>query len=196
MGLPCTELVGDGGKEGSGLLAPGGRVAVLLHGVLRLVALRGASDKEAILAEIIGKTLETLVTETLKRRSLAGRATHAVPHLGRDGENLIGVMIIVLAIPEWQQLAYRRWSTRPARGAPCLPKPSTPETKLEIFLCQKLKVFHTSSVTRRPPPARRQDSTPRPITELPNMTLSPNNSGIRHSRDSRWVREAEVSLAW
>ena len=136
MGLPCTELVGDGGKEGSGLLAPGGRVAVLLHGVLRLVALGGASDKEAILAEIIGKTLETLVTETLKRRSLAGRATHAVPHLGRDGENLIGAMIIVLAIPEWQQLAYRRWSTRPARGAPCLPKPSTPETKLEIFLCQ------------------------------------------------------------
>ena len=55
-----------------------------MHGVLRLVALRGASDKEAILAEIIGKTLETLVTETLKRRSLAGRATHAVPHLGRE----------------------------------------------------------------------------------------------------------------
>ena len=74
------------------------------------------------------------------QEAIAGRQSNACCAAPgkRGGKNSTGVMIIVLAIPEWQQLAYRRWSTRPARGAPCLPKPSTPETKLEIFLCQRL----------------------------------------------------------
>ena len=67
MGFSCTELVGNGGKERSGLFTSGGRVAVLLHWVLRLVSLGGTSDEEAVLAEVVLETLEALVAKTLQR---------------------------------------------------------------------------------------------------------------------------------
>ena len=84
MCLSCTEFVGNGGKECSGLFTFGGGVAVLLYRVLGLVSLGGASYKETILAEVVLKTLQALVAKTLQRRSLTGRALHAVSHLCGD----------------------------------------------------------------------------------------------------------------
>ena len=46
------------------------------------MSLGGASDKETVLAEVVLEALEALVAKTLQRRSLTGRASHAVSNLG------------------------------------------------------------------------------------------------------------------
>ena len=51
--LASLELVGQRSKESLGLLLLSAGVAVLLHGVLWLVALGGHSNKEAVLTEVI-----------------------------------------------------------------------------------------------------------------------------------------------
>ena len=89
MRLSCTELVGNGGKERSGFFTSGGGVAVLLHRVLGLVSLGGASNKEAILAEVVLEALQALVAKTLQRRSLACGAAHAVSHLCSEVINCV-----------------------------------------------------------------------------------------------------------
>ena len=49
--------------------------------MLGLVSLGGASNKETVLAEVVLEALQTLVAKTLQRRSLTGRASHAVSNL-------------------------------------------------------------------------------------------------------------------
>ena len=50
--------------------------------MLGLVSLGGTSNKETVLAEVVLEALEALVAKTLQRRSLTGRASHAVSNLG------------------------------------------------------------------------------------------------------------------
>ena len=59
--LASLELVGQRGEERLGLLLLSAGVAILLDWMFRLVALRGHSNKETVLTEVIIEAPQTLI---------------------------------------------------------------------------------------------------------------------------------------